>query len=187
MRLLLFISSLFLLVGLQYDGNPTKDVIYWSADVLTWDDFQGRPQRNLGYEAMTHSEIGLEMDVIDNQIKVNIPVKFSRLKSWTKSDTSAALLKHEQVHFDIAEVVGRKIRQDLSSYKARSVRAGYSHIQQVYKKHIQTTWGKYDAYDRESDHGIKMEKQKEWEQKIAKELKELDRYSETTVFIPIEN
>ena len=188
MRLLiLFITALLTSAFVVTSKQNGDDLILWQENVLQWSDFEGKAPRSNTYEAMTHAIIGLEMNATETSVEVNIPVYFSKSKSWSRSDTSTTLLKHEQLHFDIAELVGRKIRQDIQSYEGKSHDATYRYVQSRYKKNVQSTWNKYDSYDRETDHGLIEAKQIEWELKVANELKELSDYSNPKVVISINN
>lgn len=168
--------GLMVIFGFQL---KTDDSILWSSNVLTWEDFQGKAPGKNGYEAMTNSFILLEMDVVDGYLEVKTPTYFAKDKSWRRSDTSLALLKHEQVHFDIAELVARKIREDISELKPTNINRLFSKVEQIYNKHTRITWNNYNAYDRETDHGTIPEKQKSWENKVEKELQNMKAFSAT--------
>lgn len=46
-------------------------------------------------------------------IKFIIVAQFIPKKSWTKSKNRLILLEHEQLHFDIAEIVCKKVKKEI--------------------------------------------------------------------------
>jgi len=96
-----------------------NDVVVWSMDsFLTWSDFKA--ESNPATFEDSHSVIKyrytwtVNSDQIKDQIiflieKIQISVDFHPVLSWSRvSQTSDNLLKHEQGHFDLAELVKRE-------------------------------------------------------------------------------
>lgn len=164
---------------------PSDDLIEWKENLsLKWTDFKGEPDESVNYKAMTYSRIGLEADFIDNAFVVTVKTYFLRNKSWTKNKESNALLKHEQVHFDIAELIARKIRKEYSAYESIDLQETQKFLKDTYNEYYGPVWDSYDQYDVETEHGVVAEEQTKWEKKIRKELKELEDYSSPNVKIP---
>lgn len=161
------------------------DRIEWSSDVkLTWKDFMGKPDTLSKYKAVTFTKIRVQDEKFDDKIILNFPATFNRSLSWTKDTKSTSLLRHEQVHFDISELVARKIRKDCSQHVSYDLSLSYEFIQNTYDYYRTYCLDSInDTYDSETNHGMIKSKQKEWEEKIAKELKDLDRYAYTKVTI----
>lgn len=172
-------SFLFLETNMEYDR------IEWSSTVkLTWKDFKGKLDTSSRYKAMIFNQIGVTDEKFDDKIIFNFPATMNRSKSWTKDTASTSLLKHEQVHFDIAELAARKLRKDCSQHVSTDVHRSFEFIQNTYDYYeIRYKHSLNKAYDSETNHGMIKSKQKKWEEKIAKELKELDKYSDTKVII----
>lgn len=105
---------------------------------LSWSDFKGKPEK--GALATTCSGI-----VIDGGKTIAV---FYPYESGTLTNDVAAL-RHEQLHFDITQTYARKIKEGCDSKDA-------------IKEWILLE----DKYDKETNHGLNMEIQKQWEQKI---------------------
>jgi len=96
-----------------------NDVVVWSKDsFLTWSDFKA--ESNPATFEDSHSVIKyrytwtVNSDQINDQIiffieNIQLSVDFHPVLSWVRvSQTSDDLLKHEQGHFDLAELVKRE-------------------------------------------------------------------------------
>jgi len=95
------------------------DVVVWSKDTfLTWSDFKA--ESNPAIYEDSHSVIKyrytwtINSDKIDDQIlffieNIQLSVDFHPVLSWGRiSQTNEELLKHEQGHFDLAELIKRE-------------------------------------------------------------------------------
>lgn len=163
----------------------SDSLIYWKSNYkLKWSDFKGKVDSLSTNQAVTTTNIDLNAQNLKDSIIVNVPTYFVKYSSWTKKNSgSENLLNHEQLHFDIAELVARKLRQKLTELTYTDVKLAYKSIQAIYNDYHGRVWNSYDIYDIETKHGIVIEKQKEWEAKIAKELKELKSFSSSKVVI----
>jgi len=101
-------------------------------------------------------------------------------ESWVKSDEkSDDLLRHEQGHFDIAEVYARKFRKKLKE-EGKEICKSKDPKTEIDNRFndIEEEWGATaDKYDSETKHGADRDKQKEWDEKIQKCLDELKDYA----------
>lgn len=102
-------------------------------------------------------------------------------KKNSKTDSG---LQHEQGHFDITEIYSRKLRKKLSDYtfKKKSLKANFM---KFYNGNAALLDAEHDLYDKETDHHRIEEKQKEWDKKIAEQLKELEAYKETNLTLKV--
>ncbi|MFQ5475454.1 MAG: hypothetical protein ACE5DT_00295 [Nitrosopumilus sp.] len=102
------------------------DVVAWSKDTfLTWSDFKA--ESNPAIYEDSHSVIKyrytwtVNSDKIGNRIiffieNVRLSVDFQSLLSWGRiSQTNDSLLKHEQGHFDLAELLKRENLEKLQN------------------------------------------------------------------------
>jgi hypothetical protein len=106
------------------------------------------------------------------------------MESWSKDKKSNSLLKHEQLHFDIAELTTRKLRQAYSTHVSYDIEATSLFIDSVFNRYSKIEFDSINAlYDTETNHGIIETKQKVWETKITSELKKLEKYASTKVVI----
>ena len=96
----------------------TNDAIVWSREsFLTWSDFKAEPN-SATYED-SHSSIKyrytwtVDSDKVENQVvflieNINIFTELHSFLSWVRmNQANNALLKHEQGHFDLAEMIKR--------------------------------------------------------------------------------
>lgn len=159
--------------------------IYWSKDYqLKWEDFLGTIQ-NGKHGGMTNAGISAPFEYKGTNLETNIVCYFDKNKSWVKADEKTdAALKHEQGHFDIAEIYARKLRKEISSYKfkKKTLATDFNNLYRKFSNDMNTF---QDLYDKETDHHKNTAKQTEWNEKIAKELQELEPYSETHLSIKV--
>lgn len=82
------------------------------------------------------------------------------------------LLEHEQLHFDIAEVVVRTIRARFAGFKnACAEPGGTDEIQPVVVEADRELQEEQQRYDRETGHGTNARAQEEWRRRIQALLK----------------
>ncbi len=163
-------------------------LISWSSNrKLTWNDFKGKPNYNEIYAARTYFSILLKPKTYQDSIVVTINNQFEIYNSWIKmkDTTTIFLLDHEQGHFDIAEICARSIRQAVSNSTFKNRESAHRFLNDTYDYQ----WSLYlklnALYEKETDHCKNKIKQKEWSEKIAKMLKELDDYSSTKVVVKL--
>ncbi|MEO5742874.1 MAG: DUF922 domain-containing protein, partial [Vicinamibacterales bacterium] len=82
------------------------------------------------------------------------------------------LLDHEQLHFDIAEVMVRKIRARFEGFKNACADAGGTDpIQQIVADADREFQEEQQRYDRETSHGVDARAQQQWKRKVGALLK----------------
>lgn len=174
MKSVLFFAFL-LLTGLSSFAQA-QDTIYWNANrKLTWEDFKGRPDKTTNLLAMTQAGIGYEVACNNGELKLKIYCYFNVTKSWTKETDSEELLRHEQIHFDITELYTRMLRKKLSELSDPCGK-DIKELDKAYSNIFKACADRQDAYDRESEHSLNDEQQRNWERMIAEELKVMEKY-----------
>lgn len=156
--------------------NPVSDnVIEWNEYYdLQWSDFQGKPGEEAAGDAGTAVEIKAKPYRVKKAIDYDVYVLFNRKKSWYR-DTSNALLRHERLHFDIAEIYGRRIRKKIREMKAEGVN-DVARFNQVIRELLAESDAEDIRYDMETLHGAITKKQRVWEQSVKNELQSLEPY-----------
>ena len=155
------------------------DTIIWQKDsLLTRDDFKGRVSKQWAGCAVT----GLMVIPVETNGNIVFSVQAVFLKSKSNIiQNSDYILKHEQLHFDICELYARKLRQMMSEKDFTKVKNIQIVIQNMYNK-VNSEFDKYEnKYDDDTNHGENPAKQKVWEDDVASQMKELDKYSSTEV------
>ncbi|MBN9294983.1 MAG: hypothetical protein J0G96_13480 [Flavobacteriia bacterium] len=173
----------------NFSSNQDDSIILWNKTrKLIWDDFKGKPPHHTAtssydaISAMTFSSITMRSKVFKDSIIFQINNEFKLYKSW-KIDTSELLLEHEQVHFDIREICARSIRRDISKYVSKSQNSTKEFVDDTYNRQIKLNNIMDDEYDKQTELGTNITKQKEWTAKIAKMLNDLEAYSSSKVVI----
>ena len=149
---------------------------------LNWSNFKA-PQnfKSSADNSAAYTYCGISYHVTksslpNGNVTVRVAAIFFEEKSWKKNENPGDyLLKHEQLHFDIAEVFARKIRkmvkekirnsQDFDRYFQKEYQSIYSEYQQF-----------QNAYDRDTKHSIIPEKQEAYNRMVSQMLWELSDY-----------
>jgi hypothetical protein len=141
---------------------------------LKWTDFAGKPTENAAGDAGTVVQIKAKPFVVKDKIEYDIQTFFDREKSWKRAET-AELLAHEQLHFDLAELYARKIRQKVAELQAAGVKELKTYnleVQKILSESNETDMN----YDIETLHGVMEKKQAAWAASVKKELAELEKF-----------
>lgn len=160
-----FIFPLLLLSELE------EDLIKWNENrKLTWADFKAEPLKMDSTVAITSTHLGFSYNVANGKITYKIDCWFDKNKSWgrVKNDW---ILKHEQGHFDIAEIFARQLNKSVSEYQYNKT-TFQKDLNAIYKSVIDGKEKFQQQYDHETDHSRNKTKQEEWFKKIESELKQ---------------
>lgn len=163
---------------LNEKSSPSSDTIFYDfSRHLTWSDFKGKPDPNHSGEAVTSSGFAFdsEMNLEDETFELIIGVYsfFTKSDSWKKTRVNSDYhLLHEQHHFDITRIGAEKLLQELQ--EAPINKKNYQTLlNQIFEKVYAENSRLQNQYDLETRHSIDVTKQKEWDAKIAMELKKI--------------
>ena len=141
---------------------------------LTIKDFKGRPDNYSHGVGATYSGISLEMQGQNKNgavtVNVTLTVYFDQTKSWMKPEgKTERVLAHEQIHFDLTAIKACDLAKAIEQGKftADNIQQKIRDLQQ---HHTQELSKLQQAYDKETKHGIILEKQAEWSAKVAERL-----------------
>ena len=165
-----------LLLGFLGFAQEIEEGILWDENKrLSWADFKGKVPPAAVPAATTASGISYtySANLLHHEVKLDFEVNayFYPNESWYKPEQCTDnTLTHEQLHFDIAELFARKMRNRLR-------RTSFSddvkeEVRRIYKDILQALKDYQDQYDWETNFSRNLEKQLEWNQKIAEALKE---------------
>ena len=139
---------------------------------IGWDEFQELPRRPVGVneDAQISSELEQPPQVgvareggrfrLDSYEAV-LSVKTS--DSWVVASTkSAALLTHEQGHYDITGLVARDLIADLRSLRAATTAALEREVKGAIRRADTLADSLTQRYDTDTDHGRTQPKQDKW-------------------------
>lgn len=171
-----FIFFVFILISAQK--------IEWSENrKLIWSDFKTKDNlgKDIGVVAFANVGMGYSAETTTNPkapVSIKVSVFFDPEKSWKvdyiKGDR---VLVHEQKHFDVAEIFGRKLRKLIIENIKNSLDYQKKFIP-IYKDNLAEYKSFQKKYDTETNHGLNEEKQLEYNLVIAEELRKLNKYRE---------
>jgi len=151
--------------------------IAYSDAPINWLHFEGKPDKNSKYIAMTHSGVKISLQrKVENGIasaKVELFPFMDPRKSWYKKDRcNDNTLAHEQRHFDITALFARMLAAEIK--KGSFTIANFSgEINKVYTRQMQKLKAMQLVYDEETNHGTLPEQQAAWDKRIAEELQKV--------------
>jgi len=156
--------------------EPAEDYIEWDAErPLTWADFKGIPAKDSPNAALTSSGILADFSFGSKGLSFKIKCRFNKNRSWVKIKTDV-ILKHEQGHFDITEIFARKFNKALLEYSYND-KTVQNDLQKIYQDILNEHQQWQILYDKETNHSINLEMQRNWEVKIFETLKSLEEYN----------
>jgi len=180
-RKIILFTILFCALAARAQGYlnvDTTEYIEWNEQrPLSWSDYRYIPQegRGNGVYALTTVFHSVRGGIKNGKPNFQVKVLYVRKKSWTTTLGNAELLAHEKLHFDLAELYGRKIRKQLASLEQQ----GEARMK-TYKANIERLLNDFKitskTYDEETLHGKIAEAQQEWEEYVSYELARLNKY-----------
>ena len=152
-----------------------EELVPWSPSKLTWADYKAKPDPGSDAAATTTTYLGIEYNIKNTGFTYKISCRFSKDRSWGIHKTDY-ILSHEQGHFDIAEIYGRKLHKELSEYRFNK-KSYQQDLKNIYDKVMREKEDMQDQYDHETNHSINRKKQAEWLEKIDLLLQDYSPYA----------
>jgi hypothetical protein len=150
-------------VGFTQKAN--EELLKWNKTrKLTWEDYKAAPDTTEGFAASTTTYLNVDYTFTQNGFSFKIHSGFSKTRSWGLNKT-AHVLKHEQGHFDIAEIFARKLFRQMTEYRYNN-RTYKEDLTSIYDNIVAEKAKMQDDYDRETNHSLNRYKQNEWLKKI---------------------
>lgn len=181
--------SQFLNVNSQELKNDSNRIFWTDSVKLSWSDFQDEADEKKSIAALSSIAIPFNFETDgEGEIDIQIRVCFVKDESWSKVENqNELLLKHEQLHFDIAELHRRKIVKALKN--ANLTKSNYAEKLEAI---VSENWsGKYremqDQYDRETNFSQYIKEQLSWSKKIDALLKEYANHQEKELTLSLIN
>jgi len=149
-----------------------SNILYWNRDrKLSWEDFKG-PAKDWNAAAVTYCGIEINKNRFSGKIKVaayfNCDSSF-----YFKDRADSNVLKHEQTHFDIAELFARKMRKEFSETPLFSNKA----IQKIYDKWYEEYNRFQIQYEHDTRFGAHIRSQARFDSLVTVMLKELESWN----------
>lgn len=190
MKLIIAVFSTVLMVSFlafQNTNTPATETaktstIRWCAgQELEWHDFKGKPDTRTNHQARTNYEVGFDVNIEHGKVAFVVTCNFVPNKSWVKKPAigNDYLLRHEQLHFDLAEVYARKMRKQFAEANIT-----IHNLKEKSNKIYETNWKALvkmqKEYDHDTQHSIIKAEQAKWDKKITRMLKENLEYQDKT-------
>jgi hypothetical protein len=181
-----FFAGLLTLLFSCATTNPQKessinpnDIVRWTDTTkLSWDDFQGQPikEAKVGSEILIQSPTYFHKATFLSPASTTVECYVDKKASWVKkSQAKPQLLFYHQTLFDLYELHARKLRKKLAETNF-GIEDPTGVFDSIYQAHTADLSKAVTQYRTESGMGTKNKKIKEWSEKIANELKELNEY-----------
>ncbi|MET0152698.1 MAG: DUF922 domain-containing protein [Candidatus Binatia bacterium] len=147
--------------------------------VLTWSAFRSVESLAESEDAHIAAEISfprpLRMESADGVYRlpaftITVAPEPARTRVRRSAQRSAALLRHEQGHYDIVVLAARALGRELASITASSASDLSRAVEDCVAKHTERAARSSEAYDRETDHGRSLSEQTRWSARIAAAL-----------------
>ena len=172
--------------GVAAPSQPAKPApappIPWSATrPLAIADFLARPAYSDRMASSTSSDIKAGAACRDFVFTGTVQATFDPNTSWFRDpkNASAALLRHEQLHFDITEVYARIMRQRMVGFQARANCLKLQPAFNNFTKGVYSEWDReQNRYDQETNHGLNAVRQAFWEKQTQLKLTQLQAFAQ---------
>jgi hypothetical protein len=189
-----------MILGAQAGITADPVAIEWDSEArLTWDDFEGPVPRRAEAErvASTAASIAWSYELkiewsrdacVFGIVKLDSIALFHPESSWVRPEhRTAAILEHEQGHFDIAQLYNEKFqaetRELVGSFQAcngqserQATRNAGREMSELVGPIYSDVWQQYrraqETYDSETRHGIDVEAQARWTESIENSLEQ---------------
>jgi hypothetical protein len=175
-----FVLFLFLLfTGFRPDSSHegksenSEQTIQWNEQrKLDWRDFRATKKPN-GKVAAAISTCGFGFEATEENrrlVELQIYVQFYPEKSWKNPEhQTEAVLAHEQIHFDITELMGRRLYQEILEMKQKG-KLNQRIIKKTYDRLEKEHGEMQNLYDKQTRHSLNIKLQSWWANCISSEL-----------------
>jgi hypothetical protein len=167
--------------------KPASDVtaiipMAWSPSRrLLWSDFLGSPQMGSAASATTAYTISYEGECDGSRFTFRVSTSFLPDRSWVKpavlgsSLDSQRVLQHEQTHFDLGEVHARQLRRALGEL-TNPCDGPPDNRNAIVARVMRLDDETQRRYDSETESGVNVSLQMEWQTRVARQLTALNSY-----------
>lgn len=166
-----------------------KNILIWSDKKLTWDDYQGRADENESNSILSYMDFTFNAKMQGNGKVLDVEVNtiFDKVGSLVGDQIKTDdLLQRQQMNFDITEKYARLYRKELQGQKWES-KSFQKEFLRIHKTFSNENKMEQKNCERETKKGKDSDKVSEWQNKIAKELKQLDKYSAAGFIVKLKN
>jgi hypothetical protein len=158
-----------------------QPIPYSEWETITWSNFRGNntPYRTLkGHREFGFIETEIVVEEDNDSLHVTSYFYPSRSYVFNKRIIDRPFLKHELLHFHITEYHARVLRQKIVDGSKGSTKIDVDELLEYTNVEHELM---QQQYDEETDHGLRVGKQKDWQQRIDSLLLALDGVKSSTV------
>ena len=160
-----------------------QEAFAWSLKrPLVWADFKGDPPRSGSAAAETAYTLLYGARCTGQAFEFRVIAAFRPKESWVRpailkrpADSTRAL-KHEQTHFDLAEVHARRMRRHFAELIA-PCRVSTDDLSEIAERMVKEEHAAQEKYDAETDHSRVAAEQARWDKEVAAQLSTLVKYA----------
>jgi hypothetical protein len=167
-----FVTAFTILISITTTAQ--EGWIRWEENkTLQWEDFAGKIDDSSKYDAECYAEVCYDYTFYGvDDFEFSVYANFNKNTSWSKKDKQLPeLLKHEQFHFNIAQFFAMKLKQEFENFVYTE---NYEEeILQLFNQKKNEYELIQRQYDEDTNHSLNKEKQKEWEDFVALQLKNI--------------
>jgi hypothetical protein len=174
------ILALLVLNGVPAQAQSESGFAWPEHPRLTWNDFKGSPAKSASYPSAV-SDTGFKYQLVcrNGLLDIDVAAFFSPSGSWVKPDSKTPeLLRHEQGHFNMAELYALKLRKAILDAKiscgdtASANAAGEKMVSEFQKE-----WQDAEReYEEDTKYGTDLGKQDAASKRIAADLEAMSAY-----------
>jgi hypothetical protein len=185
MKTFLMVGIAVTLIGNTKSCVKENDLIYWNQyKNLKWSNFEGTAFKTDTLSAGCSIKLKWDYEISKKVIKIRVYSVFSKRESWYK-DTSEYALNHEMGHFNIGEILARRLRQKVSEMSGELL--DQETIDSIFKEYTNMLFEMQALYDVETNHSIISSEQTRWNKKIQTELDNLKVFENARISIKVRN
>lgn len=183
----------------ELPSPPPQTVEWSTARKLSRDDFKKDVPNTAKYQSRSWIRIEASWRCISDVLNTTISAVFDPARSWwlgsqwnpwedvdsrrkwlsrSRADfenkrhialSEADLLRHEQLHFDLAELTAARIRRRLSELKGHCARPHRDAVVETIVLELTDALGREQTlYDEETAHGTRPQVQQQWEKRVER-------------------
>jgi len=170
---------LLLLLIYSFSIQAQDSIVYSNVSKITWENFKGVPKTSDSARAQISTTIQMKIN------KVNIWTGISTFSawgimyptlSWVKNEyKNDYALNHEQLHFDISELVAKRLEIYINKEKING--GAKTKATKIFNEYLKMLYELQAKYDLETTSPINEKTQSKWNEQIRGELEELEKQS----------
>ncbi|MCA0430381.1 MAG: hypothetical protein LCH32_07750 [Bacteroidetes bacterium] len=180
----MFFIAITLFFGISSYSSQT--IIWQENKPLKWSDFKGKPEKRFAVASTSYVIDMVTFEITQNQFKVSTNAIFYCKDSWKNNKwISDAILKHEQLHFDIAELFSRKMREKVTQIVVKNYDDLKQQTDKIYYQLEKEMDVYQNLYDDETENSMNKLKQQEWESKVKNDLNNLSNFKTKDIIVHV--